>query len=297
MIKILITGANSYVGMSVDRYLQQWPEKYHVDTVDMVGDDWKKRSFAGYDTVFHVAGIVHLNGRGSDPEREKLYDSVNTELAIETARKAKYEGVRQFVFMSSASVYGEGAPVGKNKLITKDTPTNPANKYGESKVQAEKGILPLNEDSFRVVVLRPPMIYGSGCKGNYPTLSKLATKLPAFPMVDNQRSMLYIENFVEFVRLMIENKEQGIFWPQNKEFSNTSEVVKMIAQTHGRKIKMIKGMNWALKIMSRLTGLVNKAFGSFCYDMSLSVYKEEYQRVSLTESIIKTEKDIAFGKP
>ena len=290
MKKILITGANSYIGMSFEKYMAQWPEAYRVDTVDMIDGTWREKDFSGYDCVYHVAGIAHSDNGKISPEKAKLYYAVNTDLAIETAKKAKAEGVKQFIFMSSAIVYGESAPIGKSKVITRDTPVSPANSYGDSKVQAEKGILPLNDDGFKVVILRPPMIYGPGSKGNYPVLSKLARKLPVFPKVDNQRSMLYIDNLLEFVRLMVENEEQGIFWPQNGEYSNTTELVQMIAKTHGKKILIVPGFTWALKLASRVTGLVNKAFGSSVYDMNLSDYKEKYRTHSLLESIGLTEK-------
>ena len=289
MKKILITGAHSYIGMSFENYLKQWPKRYQVDTVDMVGDAWREKSFSGYDAVYHVAGIAHSDYGKISQERAELYYRVNTHLAVETAEKAKADGVRQFIFMSSASVYGESAPIGKDKVITRSTPVSPVNSYGDSKVQAEKGILPLQDDNFKVAVLRPPMIYGKGCKGNYSTLTKLAKKLPVFPYVDNQRSMLYIENLVEFVRLVVDNEEQGIFWPQNNEYTNTSEMVKMIAQVHDKRVIMIRGLNWALKLMSHVTGLVNKAFGSLCYDHEMSRYKQDYCVVNLADSIRETE--------
>lgn len=289
MKRILITGANSYIGMSFEKYMVQWPEKYQVDTVDMIDGTWRQKDFSGYDCVYHVAGIAHSDSGKISPEKAKLYYAVNTDLTVETAKKAKAEGVKQFIFMSSAIVYGESAPIGKTKVITKDTPVSPVNSYGDSKVQAEKGILPLNDNNFKVVILRPPMIYGPGSKGNYPVLSKLAQKLPVFPKVDNQRSMLYIENLMEFVRLMIENEEQGIFWPQNEAYSNTTELVKLIAKAHGKKILVVPGVTWALKGLSYVTGLVNKAFGSLSYDMGLSEYKENYRKVSLVDSIQRTE--------
>ena len=273
MKKILITGANSYIGTSFENYINtNYPGEYKVDTVDMLDGSWRERSFAGYDAVFHVAGIAHSDtGKVSD-ERRAMYFKVNTELTIETAKKAKADGVKQFIFMSSAIVYGDSAPIGKHKTITIDTVPQPSNFYGDSKLQAENGILPLQSNEFNVVVLRPPMIYGKGCKGNYQILVKLALKLPFFPYVKNERSVLYIENLCEFVRLMIDNNEQGVFWPQNAEYSNTSEMVKLIAKAHGRKIYLVKGFRWMLVIMSRFSGLVNKAFGNLTYDMSLSQY-------------------------
>ena len=289
MKKILITGAGSYIGMSFENHLKQWPDRYQVDTIDMKDGSWREKSFSGYDAIYHVAGIAHSDYGKISQERAELYYSVNTHLAVETAQKAKNDGVKQFIFMSSASVYGESAPIGKDKVIFRDTPVSPVNSYGDSKVQAEKGIMPLQDDFFKVAVLRPPMIYGKGCKGNYSTLTKLAKKLPVFPYVDNQRSMLYIENLVEFVRLVVDNEEQGIFWPQNNEYTNTSEMVKLIAQVHDKRVVMIKGVNWALKLTSRMTGLVNKAFGSLCYDHEMSRYKEEYCVRNLVESIKETE--------
>lgn len=289
MKHILITGAGSYIGTAFEKYMAQWPERYQVDTVDMIDGSWREKSFSGYDTVFHVAGIAHADTGEVSEERKALYYRVNTDLTVETAKKARAEGVGQFIFMSSAIVYGDSAPIGKTKVITADTPVSPANFYGDSKVRAEEGILPLNDDNFRVVVLRPPMIYGPGSKGNYPVLSKLARKMPAFPAVDNRRSMLFIGNLTEFVRLMIENREAGIFWPQNGSYSNTTELVKLIAKAHGKKILVVPGMGWALNLLSRATGLVNKAFGSLCYDQELSSYREDYRRYTLEESIELTE--------
>ena len=168
MKRILITGANSYIGTSVERYLLQWPEAYSVDMVDMVDGSWREKSFSGYDVVFHVAGIAHQDSGSITEERKRLYYQVNTDLAIETAKKARAEGVRQFIFMSSISIYGASVRMGIQKLITSQTVPVPANAYGDSKLQAEQGILPLQNDAFLVCVLRPPMIYGPGCRGNYP---------------------------------------------------------------------------------------------------------------------------------
>lgn len=289
MKKILITGANSYVGTSFENYIKQF-DGYEVHTLDMLNPNWKNNSFEGYDVVFHVAGIAHSDmGKISD-DRKSLYYTVNTELAIDTAVKAKNDGVKQFIFMSSASVYGESAPIGKKKIITKDTQFHSSNVYGDSKVLAEKAIVKLQDAGFNVVILRPPMIYGKNCKGNYPTLSKLALKLPVFPAVDNERSMLYIGNLTEFIKLMIDNDEQGVFFPQNREYTNTCEIVKIIREVNGKKMRLIKGFSWALKIMSKFTGMVNKAFGNLSYDMSLSEYKVDYYKYTLRESIELTEK-------
>lgn len=325
MKRILITGAGSFIGTSFEKYIKNHPEssEYEISVMDtltgrVVGEncsasneiDESRESnettsdsaeifaspdawnFAGYDTVFHVAGIAHADVGKVSKEGRELYRKVNTELAIETAKKAKAAGVKQFIFMSSAIVYGASAPIGEGKVITKDTEPEPENFYGESKLNAEKGLLNFSKpQEFKIVILRPPMIYGPNCRGNYNSLRKFALKMPLFPRVRNERSMLYIDNLCEFVRLMIDNEESGIFHPANKEYSNTSEMVSLIAKEHGRKVSLIGGFTWLLKIMSHFTGLVNKAFGNLTYAPELTEYKANYRVVSLEESIRLTEKN------
>ncbi len=291
MKRILITGANSYLGTSLGSYLLQWPERYAVDTLDMTDEAWSDVSFSPYDVVFHVAGIAHTDVRRQTEQRKKLYFSVNTDLAIATAKKAKAEGVGQFIFMSSACVYGNSSPIGKQKVITSDTPPNPAGYYGISKLMAEEGILSLQDDAFHTVILRPPMIYGKNCRGNYNALVRLARIMPVLPKVDNQRSMLYIGNFVTFVKLMIDNGEHGIFKPQNREYSNTSQFILSIAREHGKKIVLVSGFEWAVILLGHFVKTARKAFGSLVYDQSISQYTADYRKVSLRESIHLSEID------
>lgn len=289
MKRILITGANSYIGLSVEQYLQRWPEAYQVDTVDMIDGSWREKNFRDYDAVLHVAGLVHQPQTKNDPAQAELYDRINHRLAVETAQKAKAEGVHQFLFMSSASVYGLDAPVGKVIMITEDTPLNPKDNYGISKKHAEESLKILQDAQFQVAILRPPMIYGKGCKGNYQTMAKLARKLPVFPKVENQRSMLYMENLAEFIRLLIDDEAEGIFCPQNNEYVNTSDMVNLIAHANGKGILLLGGFTWALKLLRGVTGIVDKAFGSLCYDFALSRYSKEYCVKDLQESILETE--------
>lgn len=289
MKKILITGANSYIGVSVARYLAQWPERYQVDTVDMVGGSWREKDFHGYDAVLHVAGLVHQAGSKNDPGQAERYDRVNHLLAVETARKAKREGVSQFLFMSSASVYGLNAPVGKMVAITRDTPLNPTDNYGISKKRAEESLAQLRDQQFRLAILRPPMVYGKGCKGNYQTMAKLAKKLPVFPLVDNRRSVLYIENLAECIRLLVEDAADGVFCPQNNEYINTSDMVSLIAHANGRGILLIRGFSWALKLLHPFTDVADKAFGSLYYDFELSRYTTDYCVKTFQESVLETE--------
>lgn len=267
MKKILITGANSYIGTSFDKYMAQWPDQYKVDTIDMIDGSWRQKSFIGYDIVFHVAGIAHQDSGIVTEERKQLYFKVNTDLTIEAAKRAKADGVGQFIFMSSIIVYGASAKLGEKKVITRDTKPAPVGAYGMSKLKAEEGILPLDDDSFHVCVLRPPMIYGPGCKGNYPLLEKAALKLPFFPDIRNERSMLFIDNLCAYVKVVVDGRLSGIHFPQNREYVSTSQMVKEIALAHGRNIRVTKVFNPVLRLLSGKVGVVDKVFGNLVYDI------------------------------
>lgn len=290
MRRVLITGANSYIGTSFERYIKEnYSDELKIDTLDMLNPKWKEFDFSKYEIIFHVAGIAHADVGSVSEETKQLYYKVNCDLAYKTASRAKKLNVKQFIYMSSIIVYGESAPYGKNKIITKDTKPAPANFYGDSKLQAEIKLSSLQDDSFKVAIIRPPMIYGLDSKGNYQMLSKLAKKLPVFPKVNNQRSMLYIENLCEFIRLIIKNNDRGVYFPQNKEYASTTEIVKMI----NPKIKVMGILNLGVLIGSKIPGkissLCNKAFGNLVYEQTMSQYSENYCYYNLEESIEKTE--------
>lgn len=295
MKRVLITGANSYVGTSFEKWAAlKHTEEFEIDTVDMQDDVWRKRDFSGYDVVFHVAGIAHADIGHVTEEQKALYYKVNCDLAIETAEKAKKAGVKQFVFMSSIIVYGDSAPLGKKQMIRENKKPHPANFYGDSKWKADQGVRKLSDENFHVAVLRPPMIYGRGSKGNYPVLSKLAKTLPAFPKIKNEKSMLHIDNLCEFLVLLMESGEGGIFFPQNQEYVETCEMVKEIARCTGHKIWITSMLNpfvWvAGKIPGKLSGMVNKAFGNLVYEKSMSeCFEGRYRKNDLKESIWATE--------
>ena len=196
--------------------------------------------------------------------------------------------------MSSMIVYGDSAPYGKKKIITADTEPKPANFYGDSKWQADIGVRALADENFNVAVLRPPMIYGKGSKGNYPLLAKLAKKLPVFPYVENERSMLHVDKLCEFLCQLMVLGEGGVFFPQNAEYTNTCQMVHTISEVCGKKILLTKLLNpfvfLGTKIPGKISGMVNKAFGNSCYQKSMSIYTNiNYQLIDLKESIKRTE--------
>lgn len=298
MKKVLLTGVNSYIGTSLKAFLQEYNEKqghacYQVDCISQRQEGWEKADFSTYDTILDVTGIAHVDVGKVSKEEIKQYYEINWKLAVKTALKARAEGAGQFIYLSSSIVYGDSAAYGKQKHITAQTIPAPANFYGDSKWQAEQELKLLETSTFQVAILRLPMVYGADCKGNYRFLSKLAEKIPAFPSVRNHRSVLYIENLNEFLRLLIQSGKGGLYFPQNPQYCSTSELVQAIGSAKGRRIYLWKIANplvWlASKCPGKVGSLTNKAFGSLTYDLELSKEPAGYQLYDLQESVCRIE--------
>ncbi len=258
MKKILITGANSYVGCSFEKYLKEnYAEEYMVDTADMLDGGWREKTFKGYDCVLHVAGIVH---RKETKENAHLYYEVNKELTVEVAKKAKSDGVLQFVFLSSMSVYGLVTGV-----ITRQTEPKPKSHYGISKLQAENELKTLASDDFKICVIRPPMVYGKGCKGNFPIVAKLVKKSPIFPNLKNNRSMIYIDNLSSFLELVIRKELAGVYFPQNRHYVSTLSMAKGIAKAVNKKVIFDYITGCGVAVLRLIHPIPKKAFGTLIY--------------------------------
>ena len=283
MKNILITGAGSYVGESVRRYILAKDSSYQIDAVDTVGDNWKKVDYTKYDVVFHVAGIAHVN---ADPKMEPLYYKVNRDLTIEVAKHAKAAGVKQFIFMSSQIVFHESRSL-KAEVLTTETKPAPNGFYGDSKLQAENGLHELESEEFKVCILRPCMIYGPNAKGNFLRLAKLACKTPVFPEWHNKRSMLYIDNLAEFVKQAIERELEGTFYPQNRELADTVEIIRFFAKEVGHKVWITRLFNPFIWLGSFILQPINKMFATYYYDPKMSKMEFDYQLVSFEESLKK----------
>jgi nucleoside-diphosphate-sugar epimerase len=282
MKKVLITARKSYIGNAFAKWTK---DEFENDLISCRSNDWSEEDFSKYDSILHVAGIAHVS---TSPDMEDKYFQVNRDLTLKLAQKAKSNGVKQFIFLSSIIVYGNC--INEKEVININTIPEPQNFYGLSKLQAEEGLKKLESEFFKVVIIRPPMIYGKNSKGNYPKLAKLAKVSPIFPDYDNKRSMLHIDNLCEFLKLMVINEEHGMFFPQNKEYVKTTDMVKNIAQAHGKEIKLVKVLNFILNPLVGRLNIVNKIFGNLIYDKNISLYKENYQLRNLKESIEVTEK-------
>ena len=280
MKRVLITGVGSYIGVNVENWLKKTPELFQVDSVDTFGENWKQADYSKYDVVYHVAGIAHVN---ADPKMEPLYYRVNRDLTIEIARYAKAAGVKQFIFMSSMIVFHESQKLGE-EMLTKDTRPQPNGFYGDSKLQAENGLKDLVCDTFKVCILRPPMIYGPNSKGNFLRLGWLATKTPVFPAWHNKRSMLYVDNLSECVKQLILLEKSGTYYPQNRELADTVEIAQFFAKKYNHKMWVSRIFNPFVWLGSFFLQPLNKMFASYYYDPTMSKYDFDYQIVSQAES-------------
>lgn len=261
MKKVLITGANSYIGTSFEKYINEnYPNDYQIDTLDLKNSSWKNHDFRNYDAVFHVAGIAH---KKETKENSYLYYEVNRDLAIEVAKKAKLMGGKHFIFMSSMSVYGLDY---SEKLINKSTLTNPKTNYGKSKLQAEHIINSMKDDNFKVAVLRPPMVYGINSPGNLTKLFNMVRKIHLFPTIKNKRSFISVEYLSKFIKTVIDNNQCGILLPQNPTYACTYEMVKEQMDKENIKVIYLSVFNPIIRFMIGKVGLISKIFGDLKYE-------------------------------
>jgi len=273
---ILIAGTSSYIGDSFCRYMAVHAPEAACTCLDMTDPAWKEHDFSDDHVVYMVAGMAHVKETAANRE---LFYHVNRDLAVELAERAKAAGVRQFIYLSSMSVYGM-----ETGIINDATGLKPCSSYARSKAEAEELLSRLRCDTFRVAILRPPMVYGRGCKGNYRSLEKLALRLPFFPKIRNQRSMIYIDNLSACVRAVIEQEMNGCCCPQNNEYVCTYDLVRRIAQAHERRIVPGVVSGFLLSVFGRFFVVTRKAFGSLIYQGTVGT-PVSYRAISLEESI------------
>lgn len=283
MTKVLIVGQNGFVSQSFKRYMNKFIDMYELTFVSSRKNIWKKISFKGYDAVFNASGLAHANAKdGSDED----YFKINGKLPGEIAEKCKAEGVPLYISISSSIIYGDTSDLGKKKIIKKNTLPDPKGIYGKSKIMGENETIKYVGEQFQVAIIRPPMIYSEYAPENFELLCKFATRFPLIPDIYNEQSMIYADNFCELLRLIIDNQAGGIYYPQEKNFIQTSKLVKDIADSAGHKMAVTKIFNPILKLLAKRVRFIRKAFGSLVYDKEMSNHFEwNYCIVSYEETV------------
>ncbi|MCL2421795.1 MAG: NAD-dependent epimerase/dehydratase family protein [Defluviitaleaceae bacterium] len=260
-MKILVTGKHGYIANSFVAYMKKNHPNYSVDLISLRDDAWRDISFAAYDAVLHTAGLAHMR-----ETRRNQYDYfiINRDLALEVAHKAKADGVRQFIFMSSLSVYGM-----THGHIAADTPTAPTTNYGRSKLAAEALLAPLADDTFTVAILRASMVYGPDCPGNYAKLCRLVRWASFFPDYENARDMVHVTHLCAHIAGVVKHRNGGLLFPRDPKPTSTRGLAEDIAKMQGKRLRFTKIFNIPIACAIPYVGMISKLFGSLTIDASL----------------------------
>ena len=283
-MKILIIGKDSYIGNHIDQWLTS--KGLSVTQLDVLTDEWKAFDYSPFNAIVHVAGIVH------QPQCKdwELYRRVNAEMPFEICQKAKEQGVSQYVFFSTMGVYGIDKKLEPN-IINTDTPLLSEGMYGKSKLMAEQALAKLQDESFNVAFVRPPSVYGKGCRGNYIAgFTSFVKKLPVIPLAyqNVRQSMLYIDNLSELVYQIVDKNLSGVFCPQDERAVNANEILYAIGEGIGKRVRQSRLLGFMVRLVSFIP-LVKKAYGGIEYSKSLSdIDGIDYRVVSFKEGMHRT---------
>lgn len=277
MKKILLTGGTGFVG---SYFLKNYSESFQVCSYSLSksGIEGIKNSF---DSVIHLSAIVHQ--KKTIPT--EIYERVNVENTLELARKVKKEGCRHFVFLSSVKVYGEESELPYNESSV----CLPLDDYGKSKLKAEEQLRLLEDDNFKVSIIRSPLVYGPRAKANMKSLLGLVQWLPIIPLggIKNKRSIVFVGNLCHLINVLVLEPKSGIFLAADDNFISTSELIKKLALYSERKVKLIPSLLVAEVLKLFLPGFYRRLFLDLYLDNSETVRKLHYKNPFSTDEGIK----------
>ena len=281
-MRILVIGKNGFISRCFQDYMKRYPD-IEVTAISARNEKWKYYNFHGYDAVYNTTGLAHDDARKGSREQ---FMELNAILPAGLAKKAKAEGVRTFINMSSLIIYSETSALGTEKIITSSTIPIPDGIYGESKLAGEIALSKLNDKNFRVAIIRSPLVYNENATDNFLKLKEYALRCPLFPAINNSKSMVYSDNLCELVKLIAENGSGGYFYPQQEVHICTSKLVKDLATANRKKMILTRIFNPILYLLSKKMLLIRKVFGTFAVDMNESNhFAGKYRVVSYEESI------------
>lgn len=276
-MRILVTGKSSFIGNCFAQHAAEYGGDYHVDLVSVRGDSWKNIDLSKYDCILHAAGIAHV---GYNDDMADEYMAVNRDLTVNIAAAAKQAGVKQFIFLSSIIIYGPAADAGKTRIIKADTVPDPENAYGRSKLEAENGLKALDDDNFHVAILRLPMVYGKGSRGNYALVAKYASLLPVFPLIGGERSAIYVENLAEFIKIAADRRISGIYYPTDAVPVTTPGLLTAVRRARGKKTLLLKVFNPFVRLIGGMS-IARRVFGGLAYSEELTACEFDYRLYDL----------------
>ena len=285
-MNVLIIGKTSFIGHGIGTWFARKIPEPQVSYLSVRDSGWKEQDFSAYDAVIFTAALVHR----PDVTDWESYQQINADLPWEFAKYVKAQGVKQFVFFSSVSVYQAERTLPEGFVITEDTPLEPPSMYGKSKLLAEQRLQALADENFHVSIIRPTYVYGKGCRGRHIDVQKmLATGLPVLPkaFAHVKMGMVYIDNLAELVWLIVNSDCSGVYHAQDNAPMSTYEVLKTIAEAFG---KTKKGLP-CTRLFLPFRGLspVLRLFGGSVYAEALARCPlGEYRIVSAREGLERT---------
>jgi UDP-glucose 4-epimerase len=271
--RLLVTGGTGFVGGALLRHLHQADRRTLVTAVrtenanlpsgiravgitDLDEDtDWSD-ALAGVDAVVHAAARVHvMNDSAVDPLSE--FRKANVAGSLRLAREAAGAGVRRFVFLSSVKVNGERTSL--EKAFRETDPARPEDAYAQSKAEAEAGLRQVGQETgMEISIIRLPLVYGPGVKGNFSSLVRLAdTPYPLpFGKINNLRSLLYIGNLVNFIQCVIDHPRAAdqAFLVSDGEDLSTTELIRRLRLAVGRTPRLVPVPASVFRFVGRMTG-------------------------------------------
>lgn len=258
---LMITGASGFIGSN---FIKRYKDKYNIIPVDLIKTKPEELDFTNVDCVLHLAALVHqMNGA----PREKYFE-VNTELTKRMAEESKKHRVKHFVFYSTVAVYGTHGDINKELILDKNSKVNPITAYAESKWKAEEILRKLEDDNFKVSILRPPMVYGKNCPGNMKRLEKLVKLFPILPFNynENKRTLVNIEKLLEITDKVIRKEIFGITIPKDDKDVSIKEIVEKLAKENNKKLILIKFPKFIFKLLINLKSEIMKSlYGSLIF--------------------------------
>lgn len=287
-MKILLTGSTGFIGK---HFLAAYQTAYEIDCFSFLHDTLESLDLHGTDAILHLSALVHqMQGAPDD-----AYRRVNVDNTIALAKKAKEAGVPHFIFMSSIKVYGEES----DQAYDETTPCLPTDPYGQSKLDAENALLELAGENFTVSIIRTPVVYGEGVKGNIRSLLKLVERVPVLPFggIENQRSMVYVGNLCALIDAIIKDPKGGLFLAADPAPVSTTLLIEEIAHALKKKPLLLKLplFGWFLKKLK--PALHARLFGSLRLDTHKSNtrlgFTPPFSTREGVEAMVRWYKDVA----
>jgi nucleoside-diphosphate-sugar epimerase len=229
-MKVVVTGANGFVGK---RFMEYNQGKFQLQALSLRSNGLSSFDFTGVDAIVHLAGKAHDMQSTNDQE----YFDINFELTKKVADNAKSQGVPHFLYISSVKVYGDE----DRELLDEESTCIPGDAYGKSKLEAELYLKSIESNQFKVAIVRPPLVYGPGVKGNMIRMLKLAdSNLPLpFAKTRNRRSMVFLDNLIELLNRIIVTGSSGTFVAGDARAVSTEELISEIRKAMDRKTRLI----------------------------------------------------------